>query len=73
MLIVAASCQIASILSSVKVDVMILGEMLEMVYEDLERQGEMMTFERLPCSQDSPDNAVQFILPLVTCCQAGES
>lgn len=50
-LVVAPSCQIASILSSVKVDVVILGEMLEMVYEDLERQGEMMTFERLPCSQ----------------------
>jgi len=39
--------EIASILSSVKVDVVILGEMLEMVYEDLERQGEMMTFEKM--------------------------
>lgn len=39
--------EIAGILSSVKVDVVILGEMLEMVYEDLERQGESMTFERM--------------------------
>ena len=39
--------QIAGILASVKVDVVILGEMLEMVYEDLERQGESMTFENL--------------------------
>ncbi|CAK8987008.1 unnamed protein product [Durusdinium trenchii] len=39
--------QIAGILSSVKVDVVILGEMLEMIYEDLERQGEAMTFEKM--------------------------
>ena len=44
--------QIAGILASVKVDVVILGEMLEMVYEDLERQNEAMTFERLGNCQD---------------------
>ena len=43
--------QIAGILSSVKVDVVILGEMLEMIYEDLERQGEAMTFENPDCIQ----------------------
>jgi hypothetical protein len=60
LLIICFSCQIAGILSSVKVDVVILGEMLEMVYEDLERQGESMTFERLSCTKMHQD------LPMAT-------
>ncbi|CAE7420829.1 DUSP9 [Symbiodinium natans] len=39
--------EVAGILQSVKVDVVVLADMLEMFYEDLERTGDVMTFEKM--------------------------
>jgi len=39
--------EVTGILASVKVDVVVLADMLEMFYEDLERTGDVMTFEKM--------------------------